>query len=139
MMTPDDIRISTGMRRLTVATPVGMPRPPLLDCTIWITPGAAALPRDVVTSAIVRHAHGDFGECHPEDLPMNREHYQRGRGILHSAYRIDPSLPMTAVDVGPQVVYPPDPERPLRVGDNTLWVWTEADQQTTTIMLPEEY
>ena len=60
---------------------------------------------------IVRHAHGDWGEIHPEDRTANDRAVRLG-GRIFSAY----TLPQGRV-----------------------WIITEADRSATTVLLPEEY
>ena len=59
-----------------------------------------------------RHQHGDWGEVDEEDATENDLSVQQGFRIL-SAYK-------------------------TRL-DQRLWVLTEADRSSTTILLPEEY
>lgn len=80
-----------------------------------ITPGAlSALDEAGQTPAefLRRHAAGDWGELSEEDRRENELSLRQGYRLL-SAYR-------TRLDV-------------------KLWVITEADRYSTTILLPEEY
>lgn len=90
-----------------------MTRPALLDAAIWVTPGARALSPELIAEAIVKHAHGEWGVCDAEDCARNDYARARGVGLLHSAYAIDSEL--------------------------TVWVITDADHATTTVLLPDEY
>ncbi len=65
---------------------------------------------DFVT-LIRRHARGDFGNVCPDDAEANREAIENGSRILSS--------------------YP--------VGNQDVWVITEADRSVTTIQLPSDY
>lgn len=92
---------------------------------LFMTPGAKAalteeamqIAKDPVvvqfTSYLVRHTTGDFGTLCAEDVEANHYAIKHGLRIL-SAY----VLPKT---------------------DVTIWIITEADRASTTILLPEEY
>jgi hypothetical protein len=71
---------------------------------------------DAVTSLgpyLARHAAGDWGELDKEDQASNDSAVASGDERLLSAYRL---------------------------ADRTrIWVITEADRSTTTVLLPEEY
>lgn len=67
-----------------------------------------------VIDSIVRHVCGDWGDLSPEDQACN-EHALRNEGRLMSAY-----------------AYPGSPS--LRI-----WIITEWDRRTTTILFPSEY
>jgi hypothetical protein len=67
-----------------------------------------------------RHHAGDWGVIDEHDQRVNPEAQKHG-GRLMSAYAIDPQRPS------------------LGHGPNTIWIITEADRQTTTLLLPEEY
>ena len=60
---------------------------------------------------VLRHVTGDFGELSAEDLTANQDAMQQGLRIL-SAYT---------------------------VAGERLWIITEADRSSTTLLLPEEY
>lgn len=60
---------------------------------------------------IARHASGDWGQIDPEDRGLNEEALINGDRIM-SVYKF---------------------------GDDTLWVITEADRSSTTILTPGEY
>ncbi|MDP9488527.1 MAG: hypothetical protein M3Q49_22540 [Actinomycetota bacterium] len=60
---------------------------------------------------LARHASGDWGELDAHDRRENERSLKNGWRILSS--------------------YP--------VGDGRVWVITEADRSSTTILLPEEY
>lgn len=62
---------------------------------------------------LLRHANGDGGDLDAEDLALNATAIASGVGRIFSSYNL-PS------------------------GDR-LWVITEADRSSTTIMLPEDY
>ncbi len=85
---------------------------------MYITPAAL----DALTEAsvaphtlVARHHLGDWGELDDHDRRANEKALKTGRRLL-SSY-------------------------PFGDGDPTLKVWiiTEADRSTTTILLPEEY
>ena len=61
---------------------------------------------------LTRHVSGDWGEVPPEDIKENEFSLKHGFRLL-SAYRTD-------------------------AGDK-LWVITEADRSSTSILLPDEY
>ena len=63
------------------------------------------------SSIIHRHASGDWAEIPPEDAREN------GRSLKYG-WRVMSSYP---------------------VGDETIWVLTEADRSATTLLLPSEY
>lgn len=60
---------------------------------------------------IDRHTTGDWGSLDAEDVAQNEAGIRRGNRLLSS--------------------YP--------VGEHRVWVITEADRSTTTILLPDEY
>jgi hypothetical protein len=60
---------------------------------------------------VARHVRGDFGNVCPDDAEANREAIVNGSRILSS--------------------YP--------VGNQDVWVITEADRTVTTILLPSDY
>ncbi len=68
-------------------------------------------PKDVLTS-LARHASCDWGDCCPEDAAENEFALDR-QFRLFSVYR----------------------DR----YDTKLWIITEADRSSTTILLPEDY
>jgi hypothetical protein len=83
------------------------------------TPGALEQLRRIHSDPldwIRRHQHGDWGDVDPQDRAANEQALQEGHRLL-SAYCIH---------------RPPHP--PFR-----LWIITEADRSTTTLLLPEEY
>ena len=88
---------------------------------IHLTPGAIALLRQaagdrylgLAAELVARHAAGDWGEVDAEDAAANEYAVQHSLRLL-SAYRL--------------------PE-----GAGRLWLITEADRSTTTLLLPDEY
>jgi len=84
------------------------------------TPGASALDGELLSRCLMRHAAGDWGVCCAEDRAENDRSLVDGCRVL-SAYPIDESKPSEGH------------------GDNTLWIITEADRSSTTLLLPEEY
>lgn len=82
---------------------------------IVATPGALDLLDRTCTNAfdlLLRHQHGDWGSVPPEDAEENLRSIETGCRIL-SSYFLN------------------DTER--------LWIITEADRSSTTLLLPEEY
>lgn len=81
---------------------------------IVATPGALALLTETGTHPVrllARHQTGDWGNVPPEDARENALSVKRGFRILSS--------------------YP--------VGDDRVWIITEADRSVTTLLLPEDY
>lgn len=79
------------------------------------TPGALDLLDRTGSNAfdlLLRHQHGDWGSVPPEDAEENRRSVETGCRLL-SSYFLN------------------DSER--------LWIITEADRSSTTLLLPEEY
>jgi hypothetical protein len=68
-------------------------------------------PRDVQNS-LARHAHGDWGNCDPEDAAANDAALIQGTRIFSVYYD--------------------------RCG-NKFWIITEADRASTCVLLPEDY
>ena len=92
-----------------------MPEPLFSVGRILTTPGALqAMNRtgDDITSFLVRHLRGDWGELCREDCLANEQGLREGLRLL-SAYR-------------------------LRDGTK-IWVITGGDRSATTILLPDEY
>ena len=78
------------------------------------TPGALRVLGEAEVSPsglLTRHASGDWGEVPPEDARENSFSVERGFRILSS--------------------YP--------VGVGRVWIITEADRSSTTLLLPDEY
>jgi hypothetical protein len=85
------------------------------------TPGAlGSLNSDRLAQLVARHAAGDWGVVDAEDQATNNRAVVDGDRIL-SAYPIDEAQPCAGH------------------GDNTVWIITEADRSTTTLLLPSEY
>jgi hypothetical protein len=81
---------------------------------IVATPGALDLLDRTGTNAatvLARHQRGDFGTVNAEDVRANRDAIVNGSRIL-SAYLL---------------------------ATERLWIITEADRSSTTLLLPEEY
>jgi hypothetical protein len=79
------------------------------------TPGALAAfaeARETPISYLARHATGDWGSLDEHDKAANEEALRVGARIL-SAYR-------------------------LSTGER-IWIITEADRSSTTLLLPDEY
>ena len=82
--------------------------------TVGATPGALdLLDRTGMNAAIFldRHQRGDFGTVGTEDAQANRAAIEHGSRILSS----------------------------YMVGGERLWIVSEADRHSTTLLLPEEY
>jgi hypothetical protein len=81
---------------------------------IVATPGALdVLDRGAVNAAdlLLRHQSGDWGNVPPEDAHENELSIVNGYRILSS----------------------------YSVGEDRIWIITEADRSSTTLLLPEEY
>ena len=81
---------------------------------IVATPGALHVLEATHTSPVAllaRHQKGDWGDVPPEDAHENEFSVDNGFRILSS----------------------------YQVGEQKLWVITEADRSVTTILRPEEY
>lgn len=81
---------------------------------IVATPGALDVLAEAHASVLVlvaRHQSGDWGDVPPEDAKENELSVKQGFRILSS----------------------------YRVGDERLWVITEADRSVTTVLKPDEY
>jgi hypothetical protein len=79
---------------------------------IYFTPGVLALPPYEVLSGIARHAREDWGDICEEDRGLNEQSLMDGTRIL-SVYH-------------------------TKAGDK-VFIITEADRSSTTVMLAEEY
>lgn len=93
------------------------------------TLGALALLEKTGFSAsalLNRHVHGDFGQCGKEDTASNEYAVANQLRIL-SVYRL--------IDAGKLAATPESKRAELP----TVWVITEADRSSSTIMLPSEY
>lgn len=64
-----------------------------------------------VTDSLKRHANGDWGDLHKEDRQENELSLKEGLRVF-SVYQY---------------------------GEGKIWIITEADRETTTVSLPEEY
>ena len=81
---------------------------------IVATPGAVRLLEETgtrPTALLARHVAGDWGNVPPEDAKENEFSVENGFRVLSS----------------------------YTVGDETLWVITEADRSVTTLLRPDEY
>lgn len=81
---------------------------------VYATPGALDLLRSNTLTPYAflhRHQTGDWGELDAEDVEANRTALHHGTRLLSS--------------------YP--------IGNQRLWIITEADRSSTTLLLPEEY
>jgi hypothetical protein len=82
---------------------------------IVATPGALRPMQDAgihPLRLLKRHAHGDWGDLHQNDIHANHRALRRGMRVL-SAYVLD-------------------------TGER-IWIITEANRSATTLLLPEEY
>lgn len=90
-------------------------RPPLFNLgEIYATPGSMAFLQEQALTPhefLHRHHTGDWGDLDPEDIEANRAALHYGSRLL-SCYEI---------------------------GNQKLWIITEADRSITTVLLPEEY
>ena len=90
-------------------------RPPLFNLgEIYATPGAMAFLQEQELTPyefLHRHHTGDWGDLDPEDIEANRAALHYGSRLLSS----------------------------YEIGNQKLWVITEADRSSTTVLLPEEY
>ena len=96
---------------------------------IVATPGALSLLQTMGFSAsalIGRHVHGDFGDCCADDRATNEFAVTR-RLRLMSVYRLVDPVKLA------------DTPRSKRCDLPTVWVITEADRSSTTLLLPAEY
>ena len=81
---------------------------------LTVTSGVlATVAPDFAMDCLIRHASGDWGELGPEDAAANDAAVEHGARILSS--------------------YPIPDE------SGNLWIITEADRATTTLLLPSEY
>ena len=79
---------------------------------IFSTPGALdALDGEALAGVLTRHLEGDWGDLGALDAQANEDALKHG-DRLFSAYN---------------------------VGDEKVWVITEADRSSTTVLLPDEY
>lgn len=109
--------MSDSERRLPVLRQRGWEREstPIRLGQLYTTPGAlhaAATAGDTLFPLVVRHASGDWGDVCPEDWRANDRARTEGTRLL-SSYR-------------------------LRDGTE-VWIITEADRSSTTVLLPAEY
>ncbi len=80
---------------------------------VVVTPGVIEKLRPTeVFHSLWRHAFGDWGDIHKEDIGLNEEALLHG-GRLLSVYYSDAGI--------------------------RFWIITEADRSATTVLLPEEY
>lgn len=77
---------------------------------VYATAGFMALGLDP-RPCLLRHSRGDWGDVDPEDWAANESALQAGSRLL-STYRL---------------------------GGRKIYIITEADRSTTTVLLPEEY
>ena len=91
------------------------PRPVFSLGQLVGTPGAIALMganQVPIASLLDRHLGGDWGDLGDEDKRMNDHAAAQGGLRIFSAYK---------------------------VGASKVWIITEADRSSTTILLPEDY
>jgi hypothetical protein len=80
------------------------------------TPGALELVQndlDLASMLVARHAAGDGGDLCTEDAGLNAEAIRLGGRRIMSVYKL--------------------------LGAGTLWIITEADRASTTLLTPDEY
>lgn len=95
------------------ASGVAVPLLPLGQ--VLTTPGALALLRSLQLTPlrfVLRHMAGDWGDVCEEDRQTNAEALVHGARVM-SVYELGPT--------------------------QRLWIITEADRSSTTLLLPEEY
>lgn len=82
-----------------------------------MTPGISELIEDGlnIMPLVKRHAHGDWGDLSQEDWALNQEALADGYSRLFSSYTIEQG------------------------SESRIWIITEADRSSTTILLPSEY
>ncbi|MDB5875018.1 MAG: Type restriction-modification system methyltransferase subunit [Ramlibacter sp.] len=91
---------------------------------VFATPGALELMREMQTEPahlLARHQYGDWGDMPPEDAAENERSVTENLRVL-SSYLLQP---------------PPDCSSRRHL--TLLWIITEADRSSTTLLLPEEY
>ncbi|MFO1486413.1 MAG: hypothetical protein U1F71_23825 [Verrucomicrobiaceae bacterium] len=80
---------------------------------LFATPGVLTdVAAEEISTAIARHAMGDWGDLNPEDIAENNRALKEGSRLL-SAYR--------------------------SVSRVKFWIITEWDRSVTTVLLPSEY
>jgi hypothetical protein len=92
---------------------------PLGKC--YMTPAIKTLVEQqalAIHEYLYRHQRGDWGNLTQEDVTENEKSLQQGFRIF-SAYNVE------AKNAGSNAI--------------KIWVITEADRSTTTVLLPEEY
>ena len=92
---------------------------PLGNC--HVTPGISTLVEQqalAIHEYLYRHQRGDWGNLTQEDATENETSLQQGSRIF-SAYDVE------GKNAGSHAI--------------KIWVITEADRSTTTVLLPEEY
>ncbi len=89
--------------------------PPLFNLgEIYASPGAMAFLQEhdlTIYEFLRRHHAGDWGDLDPEDMEANRAALHYGNRLLSS----------------------------YEISNQKLWIITEADRGSTTVLLPEEY
>lgn len=99
----------------------GNARPKFPLGRVYATPAALALLESSHQSPhtlLARHVHGDWGMVHPHDAAANDHAVRHGERIV-SSYSIDSNA--------------------ANGGGGLIWVITEADRSSTTLLLPGEY
>jgi hypothetical protein len=82
---------------------------------VVVTPGALTafvIAQEYITPYLARHQHGTWGDLDPHDIRANEQALKHGARLL-SAYQLR--------------------------DDTKIWIITEADRSSTTVLLPEEY
>lgn len=83
---------------------------------IHATPGALELLQadlELAYMLLIRHQSGDFGDICAEDRALNAEAVRLGGARIMSVYKLPAA--------------------------GTLWIITEADRASTTLLTPDEY
>lgn len=101
------------MREITTTTKTLITEPKFELGAVFGTPGVfEVLTGSAVLGLLRRHAAGDWGDMSEDDVQANNEALADGDGRLFSSYEKD---------------------------DHKIWIITEADRASTTVLLPEEY
>jgi hypothetical protein len=120
---------------LNSAEPTSQKPVPVLDAApkfqigrILATPAAIAFAKERgidLLDVVRRHCKCDPGDLCPEDVQVNNDAIASG-GRVFSSYRFDSQQPQRSGYRDPG-------------SDERLWVITEADRASTTVLLPSDY
>lgn len=81
---------------------------------------AGKISRARLISLLLQHGSCNWGLLDEDDRATNDAALRQG-GRLLSAYAMDPNQPSSGI------------------GENSIWIITEADRSVTTFLLPDEY